>query len=320
MTRFRILLAVLALLIGAPGPGRAQQYPSQNITFLVAFAPGGIADSIARIIAQQLGDRWQEKVVVENRGGAGGNIAAKLETQAAPDGYTVLVTTTALALNDTIYKNKGYSTDELKTVAISASSPEALVVNADNKAQNLKEFVAAAKEKEFTLGSAGTSTGSYIQAAYFFTQIAKAKYVHVPFPGGAPAVTALAGNHVDIIAATLPTAAPMINQGKLRGIGIASPKRVAAVPAALTYAESGYPNYYAASWVGFFVPVKTSDEIAAKLNTEINTIIQQGDVQEKLKTLGFDAIVKSQTEAADYFRSEIDTWGKMARTVGVSVD
>ena len=322
MSRIRHLCAglALALLIGASSPAAAQQYPTQNITFLVAFAAGGIADSIARIVAQNLGDRLHQKIVVENRGGAGGNIAAKLVTQAAPDGYTVLVTTTALALNDTIYKHKGYDTDELKTVAISASSPEALVVNAGNKAKNLKEFIEAVKGKDFNFGSAGLGTGSYIQAEYFFKTIAKVNGVHVPFAGGAPAVAALAGNHVDLIAATLPTAAPLINDGTLRGIGIASPKRVPSVPSALTYAESGYPDYYAASWVGFFVPAKTDDAIAARLNTEINAIIQQPDVQEKLKKLGFDLIVKTQKDAAAYFKSEIEAWGKMARTVGVSVD
>jgi tripartite-type tricarboxylate transporter receptor subunit TctC len=310
----------LALLIGAAAPAAAQQYPAQNITFLVAFAAGGIADGIARIVAQNLGDRLHQKIVVENRGGAGGNIAAKLVTQAAPDGYTVLVTTTALALNDTIYKHKGYDTDELKTVAISASSPEALIVNSSNKAKTLKEFIDAAKDKGFNFGSAGIGTGSYIQAEYFFKAIAKINGVHVPFSGGAPAISAIAGNHVDLIAVTLPPAVPLINDGTLRAIGIASAKRVPSAPSAPTYAEGGYPNFYAASWVGFFLPAKTSDAIAEKLNTEINAIIQEPDVQAKLTKLGFDPIVKDQKAAADYFKSEIESWGKMARTVGVSVE
>ncbi|HVY58855.1 MAG TPA: tripartite tricarboxylate transporter substrate binding protein [Xanthobacteraceae bacterium] len=312
-------LGVLACGISA-GPAAAQQYPSQNITFIVAFAPGGVADTVARLVGQKLSERLGQSVVVENRGGAGGNIGARFVANAPPDGYTVLVTTTALAINDTVFKNKGYDTADLRTVAIAASTPELLAVHPSNPAKTLGEFVRAAKEKPINFGTAGVGTGSYIAAEYFFHEIAKIKTTHVPFSGGAPVVAAAVGGHIDLVAVSLPSAVAQINEGALRGLGVANPTRAPAVPSVPTYAEAGYPNFYAASWVGFFVPTKTKDQIVDKLNTEVNAILAEPAVQEKLKTIGFDAIRKSRADASSYFESEVKTWGNMARTIGLSVN
>jgi tripartite-type tricarboxylate transporter receptor subunit TctC len=144
--------------------------------------------------------------------------------------------------------------------------------------------------------------------------------VHVPFTGGAPAVQSAIGNHVDAIVLTLPTVVPPITQGLLRGIGLASATRNTAVPNVPTYGEMGFPNVYSGSWVGFFAPAKTPDAIVAKLNAEINTIMKEPEAQQKLKTIGFDAIIKTTAEATDYFKNEVETWGKMTRAIGYSAD
>jgi tripartite-type tricarboxylate transporter receptor subunit TctC len=144
--------------------------------------------------------------------------------------------------------------------------------------------------------------------------------VHVPFTGGGPAVTAAIGDHIDAIVLTLPTVSPAINQGLLRGIGLASATRNSAVPNVPTYGEMGFPDFYHGSWVGFFAPAKTPDAVVAKLNTEINAIMREPDAQEKLKSVGFDVIIKSPAEAADYFKREVATWGKMTRAIGYSSD
>jgi tripartite-type tricarboxylate transporter receptor subunit TctC len=319
-TKCRILAAAGLVTAGLAQPVSAQTYPTQNITFQVAFAAGGIADVVARLIGQKLTERLGQTVVVENRGGAGGNLAAKAVSGAAPDGYTILATTTGLAVNETATRNKGFSVNDLRTVAIVAFSPDVLAIHPSNPAKDLKEFVQNGKTKSFTFGSAGVGTGPHIGAEYFFREVAKVQAVHVPFTGGGPAVTSAIGNHVDAIVLTLPTVVPPITQGLLRCVGLASATRNAAVPNVPTYGEMGFPDFYSGSWVGFFAPAKTPDAVVAKLNTEINAIMKEPEAQQKLKSIGFDVVIKSEPEATAYFKSEVTTWGKMTRAIGYSTE
>ncbi len=311
---------VALLLAGSASAATAQAYPSQNINVIVAFAAGGIADVVGRLVGLKTGERLGRVVVVENRGGAGGNLAARAVASAAPDGYTLLATTSAIAVNDSASRNKGYATEDLRPVAFVAISPDVIAVHPSNPARDLKEFVANAREKSFTYGSAGVGTGPHIGAEYFFREVAKVKSVHVPFTGGAPAVQATVGNHVDAVVLTLPTVTPQIVQGGLRGIGLASATRNAAVPNVPTYGEMGFPNVLSGSWVAFFAPAKTPDAIVGRLNAEINEVMKDPDVLQKLKAIGFDPIVKDQPATVEYFKSEIANWGKMVRAVGITVD
>ena len=175
--RRSFVLAAL-VLAGLALPAAAQNYPTQNITFQVAFAAGGIADVVARFVGQKLTERLGQTVVVENRGGAGGNLAAKSVIGAAPDGYTILATTTGLAVNETATKNKGFSVDDLRPVAIVAFSPDVLAIHPSNPAKDLREFIQNGKAKSFTYGSAGVGTGPHIGAEYFFREVAKVQAVH----------------------------------------------------------------------------------------------------------------------------------------------
>src|SRR5258706_900762 len=312
-----VVMLVMLASLGQPAWAE-KNYPTQKITFQVAFAAGGIADVVARLIAQKLSQRVGQQVVVENRGGASGNLAAKAVSTAAPDGYTILAATASLAVNETVTCNKGFSVDDLRTVAIVAVTPVVLAVHPSNPAHSLQEFIINARTKSFTYGSAGVGTGPYIGAEYFFREVAKVQAVHVPFTGGAPAVAAAIGNHVDAIVLTLPTVVPPITQGLLRGLGLASPGRNSAVPDVPTYGEMGVPDFYSGSWVGFFAPAQTPDAVVTKLNAEINAIMREQEAQQKLKTIGFDVIIESVAEATDYFRSEVSRWGEMTRAIGYS--
>jgi len=313
-----------ALMIGAlipaglAQPVAAQSYPAKSVTMVVAFPAGGLADIIGRLVSTKLADRLKQSFVVENRGGAGGNLAAKAVAGAAADGYTLLTTTTALAVNHTASKNKGFETSDLRPVAIVAYSPDVLAVHPSNPAKDLKEFIANAKTKSFTYGSAGPGTAPQIHAEYFFNHVAKVKYVHVPFQGGAPAITAALGNHVDALVLTLPPVAPQIRNGKLRGLGVSNDKRNSAIPDVPTYGEMGYPNFYSGSWVGVFAPAKTPDAVVAKLNSEINTLMQEPDSLDRLKKAGFDGVTKNVVEANAFFKSETESWAKMVKTIGFS--
>lgn len=314
----RAALLLLAVAMGA-GTAQAQSYPARDITFVVAFAPGGVADTLARIVGKGLSEKLGHTVVVENRGGAGGNIAAASVARAAPDGYTLLVTTTAVAINETLRPNKNFAASDLKAVAIVASSPESFVTSPSNPAANLAGFLKAAKGKSITFASAGVGSGSHIAAEYFFKHIAKINAVHVPFQGGAPAIAATIGNQVDIMATTLGGgAAAQIAGGKLKGLGVASDKRIAVTPNVPTYAEAGYP-FDAASWVGVFAPAGTDPAIITKLNATIEEVMKDKAVRDKLVAIGFDPIEDTQPQAESYFHAEVAKWGKMVKALGLSI-
>jgi tripartite-type tricarboxylate transporter receptor subunit TctC len=315
-------IALLAVLAVCPGPqaARADAYPANRITIIVAFAPGGFADTMARLVAQGLSERLHQSVVVENHAGAGGNIAAGLVARATPDGYTLLATTTALAINETLFENKPFSSDDLKTVAMVASSPESLATGPDNPANNLTEFLKAMNGKVINFGSAGVGTGSHIEAEYFFKFLAKVPAQHIPFQGGAPAVNAAIANQIDLLAATLGGGvAAQMQAGKLKGLGVAAEKRAAVVPNVPTYAEQGFPDFTAASWVGIFAPAKTDPQIIAALNSAINDTIKSKDVQAKLIALGFDPMAGSSADVDKMFHDEVGKWGKMVKALDLSI-
>jgi tripartite-type tricarboxylate transporter receptor subunit TctC len=299
----------------------AQQYPSRQITFVVGFAPGGVADTLARLIGKGVGERLQQNVVVENRGGAGGNIAAEVVAHANPDGYTFLATTTALAINQTLFVNKPFSVSDFQTIAIAASSPEALVTSPTNPANDLPSFIKAMNGRTINLAVPGVGTGSHVVAEYFFKELAKVPAQPIPYQGGAPAINATIGGQVDLMATTLGGgAAAQVEGGKLKGIAIAADKRAAVTPNIKTYAEQGYPGFTAASWVGLFAPAKTDPAIVSKLNAAVEEVINDPAVQKNLQTIGFDPIRQSPAEADAYFKSEVTKWGGMVKELGLSIN
>jgi tripartite-type tricarboxylate transporter receptor subunit TctC len=299
----------------------AQDYPARRINFIVAFAPGGVADTLARVVAQGVESKLGQSVVVENHAGAGGNVGAGIVSRAAPDGYTFLVTTTGLAINLTLNKRSPFTAADFKAVAMIASSPEALVVHPDNPSKTLAEFVKAHKGKSFNFGSAGVGSGSHIEAAYFFNKIAGIPGVHVPYKGGAPAMNAILGNQIDILAITLGGgAAAQIRAGKLRGLGVASKKRAAVAPNVPTYAEAGFAGFSAASWVAVFAPAKTDDAVVSTVNKAIEEVLKNPAVQQRLKMLGFDPLYGSPKHATAYFHAEVKKWGGMVQALGLSIN
>jgi tripartite-type tricarboxylate transporter receptor subunit TctC len=313
-------MAAAALLVFASPVRAADPYPASKITMVVAFAPGGVADTVARFIAQGLSERLRQNVVVENRGGAGGNIAAAAVVHAAPDGYTLLVTTTAIAINETLREVKQFAATDLTTVAIAASSPEALVTSPSNPANSLADLIKAAQTKPINFGSAGVGSGSHIEAEYFFKILAHISATHIPFQGGAPAMNAVLGNQIDVWATTLGGgAAAQIAAGKLKGLAIAGDKRASVVPNVPTFAEQGYANYVAASWVGVFAPAKTDPKIVATLNAAINDTIKSPDIQDKLTKIGFDPMTGTPAQADSLFKTEVEKWGKMVSALGITI-
>jgi tripartite-type tricarboxylate transporter receptor subunit TctC len=312
----------VALLTAAGIPAVQAQtvaYPAKRVTLVVAFAPGGFADTLARIVGQNLQERWGQPVTVANRAGAGGNTAAAAVVGAEPDGYSILVTTTALAINNALYKKLDYALDGLVVAAIPAASPESIAIHPTNPAKNLSEFIAWAKGREITFATAGVGTGSHLAAEYFLKEIAKVNARHVPFRGGSLALQAALGNQVDLVASSFGVM-PHVVEGKLTGLAVASASRVSVMPQVPTYAESGFPGFEAASWVGFFFPAKTDRAIVAKLNGAINDFIGDEKTRKPLLDLGYQLSQRSVGESAVLLDAEVKKWGNMVRTLGLSVD
>ena len=295
-------------------------WPLERVRIMVGFAPGGIADTVARLVAQKMAERLSQPVLVENRGGAGGSLAARAVASAS-DGHTILAITTAIAINATLQKDAGY--DPLRdfvTVSIAASTPELFAVPVVHPARNLRELVAQGKARGVSYSSAGVGSGSHLAAEYLLRSLAGSNAVHVPFQGGAPAITAAIGAQVDMVATSMPPAVPHVRSGKLRALAVASNRRVPALPEVPTVVEVGFADFEAQSWVGFFMPVRTPREVVLKNNALINDALRQPEVRERLAAIGFDVVGGSAEDNAEYLRREVARWSRIVQVTGASAN
>ena len=324
MPHVRLLVAVSALAVFASvglNQARAQTQDSQKkITLVVPFAAGGSLDTVARLIGQKISAVFGQPVVVENRVGAGGNLGARAVASADPDGHTLLYTSTGVAINQMLYANPGYAIADLTPVIFAAVNTTIFAVNPTNPAQNLTQFLANAKAKPFTFGTAGTGTGGHLTGEYFFRSVAKVEAIHTPFPGGAPAGTALMGNHIDAISTAVPDITSQVKAGTLRGIAVASAKRASALPDVPTVAEQGFPGFDVLIWTGLFAPAKTSPEILEKLNQAVNDLLKDPEAKAKIAAIGFDINPQSLAQARAFLGTEMEKWKTIVGAVGLKVN
>jgi len=314
-----VIGSVVALL-GAPGSRTAnsQSYPSKAVTIVVPFPAGGFADSFARLLGNRLSERLGWTVVIDNRPGAGGNLGAAAAAKAAADGHTVLVTTNALAINELLTKDRGFAIDDLKAVAIPAWAPEVLIVNSKHPARTLAEFIARAKGRSISFGTPGRGTVAHIVATYLFTQLPDIEAVHVPFQGGAPVVSALMGGHIDLAGGAAVGYAAQLQSGDFRAIAIATQQRHPQFPDVPTYAESGFPGFVVMNWVGAFVPAKTAEPIAIRLNEAIDAVIREPEVQARLTSLQMEPLYGDRASAQAFFKDELAKWATMVQAIGLA--
>jgi tripartite-type tricarboxylate transporter receptor subunit TctC len=284
----------------------------------VAFAPGGIADTIARSVSQKMSERLGQPVVVETRSGAGGMVGAKLVASAAPDGYTLLVTTTAIAVNANASKEGVDPLTQLTPIAIAASTPTIFTAHGSVAAKDLMDFVRNTKGGRFTYSSAGIGTTQHLTGEYLFKSVAGLEATHVPFQGGAPVNSAVISQQVDIASTTLPTAMAFVKQKTMRVLAVASHTRMPLLPDVPTVAESGFPDFEDRSWVAFFAPAKLPDSIAQALNAEINNALRQPDVRERLTNIGLDPQTMTQPEFLDYMKTEVAKWAQVIKATGIT--
>jgi tripartite-type tricarboxylate transporter receptor subunit TctC len=303
ISRGAVVAFAIATLLVSVHPGHTETYPSRPITVVVPFAAGGFVDVIARLVGQKVSEELGQPVIVENRPGAGGNIAHRRVAQSEPDGYTALAASTSLAINESLYPRRGYSADDFLALSIAATTPEIIAAPASG-AKSLQDFI----------------DRSFIVAQYFFTKLAKIPATHIPFQGGAPAINAAMGAQIPLVAAAMAGGIVQpIRDGRLRGLAVASEKRNPLVPEVPTYIENGYAGFTADAWAGFFVPAKTPREAAQKLNSAINHALSDREVQARLEPLGFTVIHQDLQTADRRFRSDIESWRTRVDAIGLKI-
>jgi tripartite-type tricarboxylate transporter receptor subunit TctC len=315
------LILLCAVLAAAAVPARAQQYPTKPVRVVVAFAVGGFADGVARLVGQKLSEQLGQPVVIDNRGGAGGNIAAKLVAGAPSDGYTLLVNTAAISINASLYRNPGFDIyKDFVPVALTGSTPGLFAIHASNPAGSLQDLIRAARAKGLNYATAGVGSSSHLAGDYLFRSLAGLNATHVPFQGGGPAVAAALANQVEVLSLSMPPVVPHIKAGRLKGLAVSSLKRVAALPDVPTVTEGGFANFEERSWVGYFAPAKTPAAIVKKLNGAVNEALGMADVRARLDALGLEPQPLSPREFSDYVRSEVAKWAKIIKTTGITAD
>lgn len=321
--RFAVIVGALATSgsIGFGGPARAQDaWPNSRISVIVGFASGGFADTVGRIISKEVSDSFKQPVVVQNMPGAGSNTAARHVTVATPDGYTLLVTTTSLAINETLYKTKGYAATDLVPIAIPVTAPESLSSSAKSGIASFKDLARLASEGKLFVGSPGIGSGSHISTEYFLRSHAKLKFSHIPFQGGSSAIHALLTGDINLVATTAGAATtPAIIRGELIGIGVASKSRYPAIPMVPTFAELGFPGFEASSWVGFFAPAATPRSVVERLSVEVNAAIKSSEAAARLDKIGLIAVQRSLAETQQYFTDELKRWSEMVKLTGLAM-
>ena len=291
----------MVALLGVTAIATADTYPSKTIKIIVPYSPGGGADITARIIASKLTARFGQTVLVENRAGAGGNIAHDLIAKATPDGYSIMIAGMSLVTNGYLQDTLPY--DPLKDfspITLAVRVPNLLAVNNALPVKSVQELIALAKAKPGALAYASAGNGTSLHlAAELLQSMAQIELIHIPYKGSGPAETDLISGQVQIIFDPIASALPHIKAGNMRALAITTAKRSALLPTVPTMAEAGLPGYESAAWFGFFAPANTPPAIIDKLNQEIVGILKQKDVQEKLTRLG-DTKGRRQT-ASNHF-------------------
>jgi tripartite-type tricarboxylate transporter receptor subunit TctC len=330
MTLSNLTRAVWAALIGAAAlapsaasaatAGGAAEYPNRPIRYLVAFAPGGINDIMARIVAEKLTESWGQPVIVDNRPGAGGNLAAGILARTTPDGYTFMNISTAHTISQTLYTKLDYNlVRDLTPVTVLGISPLIMVVNAGIPAKNVAELVAEAKKRKLTYASGGVGVISHLSGE-MFKVAAKIDATHVPFKGVGPAVPALLSGEVHMMINAIPELLPHTKGGKLRVIGSLTETRHPFIPDVPTFIEQGYKEFVMGNWTGIVAPAKTPKPIIDKLATEITRILRVPEMSKRLVEMGVDPLGGTPAEFDKRIRADIARFGKAVKESGAKAD
>ncbi|MCX7196977.1 MAG: tripartite tricarboxylate transporter substrate binding protein [Proteobacteria bacterium] len=315
------LAAVLVAAAAATSASVAAQpaWPSKPVRMIVAFVPGGGTDIVARLLAPRFGEALGQTMVIDNRGGAGGNIGTEVAARAAPDGYTLLMGNVAPnAINVSLAPVPFDPVRDFAPISQVAITPNVLVVHPSLPVKTVKELLALARSKPGALAfpSAGNGTSSHL-AGELLKNLARIDMLHVPYKGGGAALADLMGGQVQLMFATTPAAMPLVKAGRLRAVAVTTRVRSQALPELPTMIEAGVPGYEAATWYGLLAPAATPRGVIDRMHAETVKIIGTPDMREKLIAQGFEPVGSSPAEFAAYIQAQIETWAKVIRAAGL---
>ena len=316
--RSLLTIALPAMAASVARAEDAEDYPSHPVSFIVPFAPGGGTDVLARVLGQKLEARLGKSFVVENRPGSGTVIATNFVAKSPPDGYTIMMSVSSLAIDATLYKKLPYDpAKDLALVALVATVPFVLVVNTSSPVQTVNDLIKLAKTRPLSYGSGGIGAFHHLAAA-LFTSMAGIKATHVPYHGTAPALTDLMGGYIQFMFSDLGPALPLITAGKLRALAVTTKQQFSSLPDVPPLADA-VPGFDLAAWQGVIAPNGTPQPILVKLNDAINMIVGMDDVRSRLKDLGMSPVGKgTPAELQLFLESEITRWGKVVNAAGIA--
>jgi tripartite-type tricarboxylate transporter receptor subunit TctC len=319
MKKFALVVALLAAGLAAAA---AETYPARPVKVIVGFAAGGPTDLFARLISQKLSEQTGKNFLVEDVGGAGGNIGTERAAKSPPDGYTILVTGGNLTNNPFLYSNVPFDPiKDFDAVTLGAATPVVLAVNPEVPAKTVKELVdlIRANPGKYSYASPGTGTPPQLVGALFQHSL-KLDFVHVPFGGGGPAVEATVGGHTPVSFGALAPAVPLIKAGQLRALAVTGKERAPTLPDVPTMAEAGFPEVEGATWTAIVVPAGTPKDIVAELNRMVVAALAQPDVRQKLAAMAYVPIGNSPQECSAFFKSEMAKWGPVIKDAGLKAE
>jgi tripartite-type tricarboxylate transporter receptor subunit TctC len=296
-------------------------WPAKPVRVVVPFTPGGSTDITARLVSNRLQEVWGQSVVVENKPGAGGNIAADMVAHSDPDGYTIFISGPGMATNQFLYPSLTYDpVGDFAPVTMLITQPNLMCVPNSSPAKSVKEFIAYCNENKgkVTYASSGNGTTLHLSGE-LFKRLAKVEMTHIPYRGGAPAINDLIPGRVDVIFDNMPSIISHVRAGSLRGLAVTTKERVAVVPDIPAIAES-VPGFDVFSWFGFFVPAKTPKDIVARINADTNAALAYPQVKSRFEDLGAVPKGSTQAELAAFLKSEIDKWGPVIREARIRVE
>ena len=319
----RFIAAMFACVASTLAGAQGDTFPVKPIRIVVPFPAGGATDIAARAIADKMSLNWKQPVLVENRGGAGGNVGSDVVAKSPPDGYTLIMGVTGShAINVSLYSKMPYDpVKDFEPISQVAVVPNVVVIHPAVPAKTLPEFIALAKRNpgKYDYASLGSGTAAHLGMEMLKTSAA-IFMVHIPYRGSAPAVADLIGGQVQVMMDGLPSALPHVKAGRLRALAVTSQKRSAAAPDLPTIAESGYAGFYADAWSGLFAPKGTPKPVVDKLAAEVRRILALPDVRERFAGLGAEPVGSTPAEFAQHVQREIDKWAKVVKQSGAKAD
>ena len=320
--RIKAVLAIMPFLIALHGYALAQEYPAKPIRVIVPWPAGGSSDTMARILGQGLAAMWGQQIVVDNRPGAGTTIGNEMVAKALPDGYTLMVTATALVASSFLYSHLPYKVDrDFVPISLVATAPSVLVVHPSLPVKSVKDLVALARAKPRSINYASGGSGSSDHiAAELFKSLAHVDMTHIPYKGATPALADLIAGNTQVMFCIAITATPHVRSGKLRALAVTSAKRSELLPDLPTIAEAGVPGYEFVTWLGIFAPAGTPSGVVTKVNGGVMKVLSLNEVRDRLKSMGAVPAGSTPGEFATRIKSDLSTIGRVVKASGMKVD